>query len=119
MANELNMAKIDAILSLHQRHWSIRRIAKELGISRTSVARHIRQLRQPSKQARAPIGSATIMPGANQATAEGGAHDANQATTAGGAHEPNQARAPIGSAESPPPQNQQASLCAPWRGGHL
>src|SRR5437868_2187451 len=115
MANELNMAKIDAILALHQRHWSIRRIAKELGITRASVARHIRQSQQPSKQARAPIGSATVMPGAKQATIQGGAHEANQATPEGGAHEANQARAPIGSAEVPATKNQQASLCEPWR----
>ena len=41
MANQLKMAKIDAILALHQRNWSIRRIAKELGIHRDTVARHI------------------------------------------------------------------------------
>ncbi len=44
MANRLKMAKIDAILHLHQQHWSIRRIAKELGVSRKAVAQHIRLL---------------------------------------------------------------------------
>ena len=41
MANRLKMAKIDAILALHLRQWSIRRIAKELGLHRDTVARHI------------------------------------------------------------------------------
>ncbi len=41
MANRLKMAKIDAILALHQRQWSIRRIAKELHLHRDTVARHI------------------------------------------------------------------------------
>jgi len=34
MVNQLKMATIDAILNLYQRHWSIRRIARELGIHR-------------------------------------------------------------------------------------
>ena len=42
MVNQLKMAKIDAILNLHQCNWSIRRIAKELGIYRGTVSRPIR-----------------------------------------------------------------------------
>ena len=34
---------IDTILSLHQRGWSQRRIADELGVDRETVARHLRQ----------------------------------------------------------------------------
>jgi IS30 family transposase len=34
MANLLSMATINAILTLRQRNWSIRRIAKELGLHR-------------------------------------------------------------------------------------
>ena len=97
MANRLNMAKIDAILSLHQRRWSIRRIAKELGINRGTVARHISLNGLLSKQARAPIGSAAGGPEAKQATPEEGAHDANQASMDGGAHEFKIGQAPIGS----------------------
>jgi IS30 family transposase len=37
MANLLKMAKIDAIRALHQRKWSNRRIAKELGIHRVTA----------------------------------------------------------------------------------
>jgi hypothetical protein len=79
------------------------------------VARHIRLSLHSSNQARAPIGSATSLPEAKQATPEGGAHDANQATSEGGAPGSNQARAPIGSNGSPPTQNRQPSLCEAWR----
>jgi transposase len=85
MANRLKMANIDTILSLHQRKWSMRRIAKELGIHRDTVAGHIRHHQASSKQA----------------TLEGGAHEANQA------------RAPIGTDTSLAPK--QLSLCEPWR----
>jgi transposase len=103
MANRLKMAKIDAVFQLHKQHWSIRRIAKELGISRKAVARHLHL----AKVARAPIGSGSIIAGAKEATPESRV-----------------ARAPIGSAE---PETElgttvpsaagrhQPSLCAPWR----
>jgi IS30 family transposase len=42
MANQLKMAKIDAILHLHEQEWSNRRIARELGVHRDTVARVIR-----------------------------------------------------------------------------
>lgn len=54
MANRLKMAKIQAILTLHQRGWSYRRIAAELGIHRETVARHVLA---HSKLAEAPPGS--------------------------------------------------------------
>ena len=83
MANQLKMAKIDAILALDRRQWSIRRIAKELGISRKAVARHIRLGATGVKGCQAPIGVLPIMLGAKAATLEGGAHDANQAPRGG------------------------------------
>ena len=58
MANQLRMAKIGAILALHRRKWSIRRIAKELGLHRDTVARHLQLDNARSKPARAPLGSA-------------------------------------------------------------
>jgi transposase len=97
MANRLKMAKIDAILSLHQRKWSIRRIAKELGVHRDTVARQIRLHEQEAKQAGAPIGSGAeiaILDISKQATPE---------------------EAPIGSPESPPDKHPSGSLCEPWR----
>jgi transposase/transposase-like protein len=121
MANLLKMAKIDAILSLHQRKWSIRRIAKELGIHRDTVARQIRLWEQDSKPARAPLGSAehvTVCPEAKQATLPEGAQSSEQATCAEGAQSPKQATpegAPIGSARPQADKPRQASLCEPWR----
>ncbi|MHB1425434.1 MAG: hypothetical protein ACYC3I_19865 [Gemmataceae bacterium] len=53
MANLLSMATIDAIWTLHQRHWSIRRIAKELGLHRDTVARHIHPHSQAAQTAQA------------------------------------------------------------------
>ena len=44
MANLLKMAMIDAILSFHRLGWSNRRIARELGIDRDAVSRHIRHV---------------------------------------------------------------------------
>lgn len=41
MANRLKMAKIQAILELHHRGWSQRRIARELGIDRETVGRYL------------------------------------------------------------------------------
>jgi transposase len=42
MANQLKMAKIHSIQTLHARGWSQRRIARELGIHRETVARYLR-----------------------------------------------------------------------------
>ena len=57
MPHLLKVAVIDTILSLHQRGWSQRRIARELGVDRETVARHL-GLARASKPANAPIGSA-------------------------------------------------------------
>ncbi len=54
MANQLKMAKINAILTLHQQGWSNRRIAEQLGIHRETVARY---LALDAKPAEAPAGS--------------------------------------------------------------
>jgi transposase len=58
MANRLKMALIDSITTLHKQGWSQRRIARELGINRESVSRHLRQALLESKPANAPTGSA-------------------------------------------------------------
>lgn len=54
MANKLKMAKINAILTLHEQGWSQRKIARQLGINRATVARYIAT---DSKPAKAPSGS--------------------------------------------------------------
>jgi transposase len=57
MPNLLKAAMIDTIHSLHRRGWSKRRIARELGIDRATVARHLGQVPADSKPAIAPSGS--------------------------------------------------------------
>lgn len=57
MANHLQMALVETILSLHERGWSQRRIAEELGIHRETVARHLHLAADAAKPANAPIRS--------------------------------------------------------------
>ncbi len=57
MSNLLKVAMIDLILSLHRRRWSQRRIARELEISRETVARYVKRARAAPKPANAPPGS--------------------------------------------------------------
>jgi transposase len=54
MSNQLKMATIQAILSLRAQRWSFRRIARELGVHRDTVARYVRQ--DEVKPAKAPVG---------------------------------------------------------------
>jgi transposase len=54
MANQLREAKVLSIKTLHEQGWSQRRIARELGINRETVARY---LKPDSKPAKAPTGS--------------------------------------------------------------
>ena len=70
MGNHLKMAKVNAILTLHARGWSNRRIARELGIDRDAVSRHVRGASDNSKAAKAPTGS-TCPVGPNAAGARG------------------------------------------------
>jgi transposase len=57
MANYLKMTKASAILTLRERGWSQRRIARELGIHHDTVSRYIRLAGTHPKPAKAPIGS--------------------------------------------------------------
>jgi len=43
MANHLKMANIQSIMSLRERGWSCRRIARELGIHRDTVSRYVKE----------------------------------------------------------------------------
>jgi transposase len=114
MPHLLKVAVIDTILSLHQRGWSQRRIARELGIDRETVARHLRLARAP-KPANAPIGSPVVDDISKPANAPiGSAVDSDP---------PKPANAPIGSVGLPdmptalPPLSGagRASDCLPWR----
>ena len=66
MANQLKVAKVLSIQALHARGWSQRRIARELGIHRETVARH---LGEPSKPATVPPGSGAGLELSKPATA--------------------------------------------------
>src|SRR5210317_1810590 len=59
MANELKVAKVLSIKALHAQGWSQRRIARELGVNRETVAR---ELKRGSKPAKAPTGSGDSKP---------------------------------------------------------
>src|SRR5579885_3246615 len=105
MANLLKMAMIDTIVRLHRQGWSNRRIARELGIDRDAVSRHIRQLRANPKAAKAPPGSDAEAESSRAAKAPPGSEDGADGSKA--------AKAPLGSEAMLSPG--QRSLCAPWR----
>ena len=113
MANRLTMAKIQAILQLHQQSWPARRIARELDVDRETVAKYVRATSCAAKPAKAPIGSDGASGSAAEAP-EGGASDVQSGGQQG--IEPGQpppladvppgnskpAKAPIGSDASKP-----------------
>jgi transposase len=107
MANQLKMATIDSICTLHQRGWSIRRIACALGIHRDTVARQLRQ----ANQAGAPTGS--------PATPSSPPHDPDELSKLGQAPTGSEASVatPAGAASAStgsPRTPQQTSLCQPF-----
>ena len=53
MSNRLGMAKIKAILTLHQQGWSCRRIGRKLGIHHETASKYIQAAGVP-KPATAP-----------------------------------------------------------------
>jgi transposase len=84
MANVLEMAIVQAIQNLYAAKWSQRRIARELGIDRGTVARCLRTLQSDPKPAIPPTGSegskAAMFEGPPAPAAEdsGGNEDANR-----------------------------------------
>lgn len=96
MANHLRVAKVLSIQALHDQGWSQRRIARELGINRETVARH---LNPDSKPAKAPTGSDDSKPAtASKAPTGSPESQPNSKPATGG-------KAPTGS----------RSLCFPFR----
>ena len=66
MANRLKMAVVNAIITLNQRGWANRRIARELGIDRETVKRHLELARNGSNPtSNAPTGSGNSNPATN------------------------------------------------------
>ncbi len=119
MANVLKMAKVNSIQVLHARGWSQRRIARELGVHRETVARYV-QL--PEHRPRAGPGS-PIWPGQNRpnpptgpetcgangaAAVDPGGPDGIEACDAGSAAVQNRPNLPAGSSGP-------ASRCEPFR----
>src|SRR5262249_45844571 len=72
MSNRLKVAMIDAILSLHRKGWSQRRIPTELDINRETVARPLKMASAAPKPAIAPSGSDSPEPAAKPAIAPPG-----------------------------------------------
>ncbi len=105
MANHLKMAMVDTILTLKRRGWSFRRIARELGIHRETVARQVR-LAETISSGSEVAGEG----GSNPAGAPPGSDRAKPATlpTGSGESEPKPATPPTG---SPSP----SSRCEPFR----
>lgn len=77
MANLLKVAKVSSIHELHAQGWSRRRIARELGVSRGAVSRHLRSAGGPASRvtdeagangAKAPTGSDDPADASNEAT---------------------------------------------------
>jgi transposase len=97
MANELKMAIVESILQLRALNWSARQIARQLGIDRGTVGKHLRKADSASKPAIPPAGSggskpATYPPAPGTAEARSGCAD-----SAGGGAESKPAIPPIGS----------------------
>ena len=57
MANRIKMAMAQSIVVLHERGWSYRRIARELGIHRETASRYVRLARAGPKPAKLPPGT--------------------------------------------------------------
>lgn len=97
MANELKMANVSSIRTLHEQGLSNRQIARLLGVHRETVARYVRG---GSKPANAPVGSGESKP----AIAPPGSREAD---------EPNAVTAEASAI--PDPEVGRRSDCEPWR----
>jgi len=104
MSNLLKVAMIETILSLRQRGWSQRRIARELGIDRQTVARYLRQPATPAKPAIAPLGSPPLDDSPKPAIAPLGSTNSPNVSDGEPVVDP-QRGSPAG----------RPSDCAPWR----
>jgi transposase len=62
MANQLKMALVQSILTLHQHGWSRRRIARELGVHRETVGRYVNGATRSKPASNAPTGAASWQP---------------------------------------------------------
>jgi hypothetical protein len=100
MGNRLRMALIETIITLRRRGWSRRRIARELGVDRETVTRHLRGAAEASNATIAPSGSESVEAESNATNAPPGSSGPE-----GGA---DAASAPLGDAG-------RSSECEPFR----
>ncbi len=132
MANQLTMVLIDTVRTLYARGWSRRRIARELGINRDTVARYLQASDEAAKPANAPSGSDAPETEAKPANAPIGcdaaqpkAKPANApigSDAAAGEHAPAPAKAWVAASRSAPCSDADASGgagrhsdCQPYR----
>jgi len=74
MSNQLKMAEVQSILALSDRGWSQRRIARELGVDRETVARYV-GLAKPAKVPTGSDGSGVVGEASNPAKLPTGSED--------------------------------------------
>src|SRR5438552_5643043 len=75
MAYRLKMALVETLLRLHAQGWSQRRIARELGLDRAAVARHIREAATAVRSRGDDDSSAAVPAGSKPAKAPTGSTD--------------------------------------------
>jgi transposase len=113
MANRLKMALEQSIHTLYQQGWSQRRIARELGINRETVSRHLRDFQPTSKPANAPIGSGDVANGSKPANAPIGSDGLEGGSNVAGV--PINSPADQVTSHRAPGEVGRFSDCAPWR----
>lgn len=119
MANQLTMANIDTIHTLHQRGWSQRRIALAMGIDRETVSRYLGQSALPAKPAQAPTGSEPAGEEAKPARAPTGSEPleaGSKPARAPTGSDDIRAAVAVGLTSVPEPLSSGCpSACEPWR----
>jgi transposase len=73
MANQKNVAVINSIVTLYERGWPQRRIARELGVDRETVGRYVRRQRDALSKPAIPTPGTDVAAGANPAILTPGA----------------------------------------------
>lgn len=107
MANQLKMAIVQAILSLHAQGWSQRAIAKRLEVHRETVSRHIRRAAGNSKPA-----TLTAGPGIDGASPPSSEDDLSKPAKL---HAGNRPAAESASSSQPEPPATSPRYCDRWR----